>query len=358
MARLKRAGAARSRPATYHTAMRVARIVHGLMSRPFGWSFAAIQDELGISERTLLRYLAASRRELVDADGEPIVEVVRHGDRRVLRLVSATRTPESSSYQALLFYFAASVLQALDGTVLKEGVQDLWESFYRMLPPDQQRRLAGFDRKFFTVPYLAKDYRAFDERLDTILRCLVHQYTLRIVYESPWRGAQDPEPQDFDPYTLAMYRGGLYLIGRSHKHRRIVYLAVERMRTVTKLARHFDYPARYSPVRHTEGTFGIVDGPETDVAIRIPDPDGAALLRARRLHPTQQFHQQPDGSMLLTMTVRGTAELENWVLSLGPHAEVLAPAELRARVAAALEAAAAQYRDEKSPAADTRRRLQ
>ncbi len=44
-----------SRPATYHTATRLARIVHGLVGRPYGWSFDAIQTELGISERTLLR---------------------------------------------------------------------------------------------------------------------------------------------------------------------------------------------------------------------------------------------------------------------------------------------------------------
>lgn len=350
MARLKRAAPKpRSRPATYNAAMRIARIVHGLMSRPFGWSFAAIQDELGIAERTLLRYLQAARRELVDADGQPIVEVVRQGERRLLRLVSAVRTPESTAYQALLFYFAVSVFQVLDG-VLKDGVTDLWEHFYRMLPPDQQRRLAHADRKFFSVSWLPKDYRAFDDQLDTILTCLVHQHTLRVVYESPWRDAAGVAPQDFDPYTLAMYRGGLYLIGRSHKHRRIVFMAVERMRTVTKLAQRFDYPARYSPERYTEGTFGIVDGPETPVSIRIHDDEGAALLRARRLHPTQAFHPQPDGSTLLTMTVRGTAELENWVLSLGPHVEVLAPPDLRARVGEALRAAAAQY----SPAADTR----
>src|SRR5438876_11070411 len=93
-----------SRPATYGTATRLARIVYGLVGRPYGWSFEAIQEELSISERTLLRYLAACRRELVDAEGRPLIDVVRRGERRVLRLADTARAPDSTSYQAISFY--------------------------------------------------------------------------------------------------------------------------------------------------------------------------------------------------------------------------------------------------------------
>jgi len=41
--------------------------------------------------------------------------------------------------------------------------------------------------------------------------------------------------------------------------------------------------------------------------------------------------------------VNGTVELGSWVLSFGDQAEVRAPAELRARIAAELAAAAARY---------------
>ena len=334
----------RSRPATYNTATRLARVVYGLIGRPYGWSFAAVQDELGISERTLLRYLAACRRELVDARGRPLIEVERRGDHRMLRLADAAQTPESSSYQALSFYFARSVFDFLDGTVLKDGVQDLWERFYRTLPASQRNRLAHFDKKFFSIPYAPKDYRDCDDTIDTVLQCLVHQHTVRVVYDSPWRDRATTQPHDLDPYTLAMYRGGLYVIGRSHKHRKIVYLAIERMRTVTKLPERFAYPERYSPVAHTEGAFGIIDGPETDVVIRIRNAEGLALLSARRLHPTQRFQPQADGSTLLSMRVRGTAELENWILSLGPHVEVLEPPALRERLTDLIRAMARAYK--------------
>lgn len=333
----------RSRPATYGTATRLARILFGLLSRPYGWALDAIQDEFRISERTLLRYLAACQTELLDARGTPVLEIVRRGERRLLRLTDAARSPDTTSYQALSFYFALTVLSFLDGTIMKEGVADLWERFRKMLPPKQQARLADFERKLYTVPFAVKDYTAFDEILDVLLRALVDQRTISVVYTSPWHEGE-PRTHEFDPYTLTLYRGGLYLIGRSDTHRKIVYLAVERMRDVTLLDRHFEYPRSYSPERHTDGVFGIVEGPETEVAIRIMSAEGAELLSSRRLHRTQRFTRQPDGTTLLTMTVRGTEELKNWVLSLGPHVEVSRPETLRQAVREALEAAARRYR--------------
>src|SRR5439155_11092408 len=103
---MKRTVKTPSRPATYGTATRLARIVYGLMGRPHGWSFEAIQEELAISERTLLRYVAACRRELVDGEGRPLLEAVRRGERRVLRLAEGARAPDSTSYQALSLYLA------------------------------------------------------------------------------------------------------------------------------------------------------------------------------------------------------------------------------------------------------------
>ena len=46
--------------------MRIARIAFELMNRPVGWTFAGIERELSIFERTLLRNIAASQQDLAD----------------------------------------------------------------------------------------------------------------------------------------------------------------------------------------------------------------------------------------------------------------------------------------------------
>ncbi|MGH3639609.1 MAG: helix-turn-helix transcriptional regulator, partial [Mycobacterium sp.] len=339
-------GAAKSKTAagrkpTYHAATRLARLVHELWKRPVGWSFDAAAAELNISPRTLMRYLAACREQLVDGEGRPLVETFRKGERRYLKLAESAQMGDSTVYQVISFYFALSVFQFLDGTVLKDGVADLWERFSKTLRGAQAQRVADFARKFYVVPHAMKDYRASDEHLDTIVRCLADNRRLGIDYGGLLGAGKT---HVFDPYTLLMYRGGLYLVGRSHRGRKVLTLAVERMRTVERLKDSFDYPAGYSPERHTEGIFGIIEGPETAVEIQIMNPTTRAYLQSRRIHPTQEIRTRRDGSTVLAMTVRGTEELKYWILGFGPHLRVLKPAALRAEVASMLSEAGQAYR--------------
>src|SRR5947208_12094915 len=109
---MKRAVKTPSRPATYGTATRLARIVYGLLGRPYGWSFDAIQDELRISERTLLRYAAACRRELHGGAKvrQRTVKSSWVGARSRDRLASSSRSadqPTRLAIAAKLFAIAA-----------------------------------------------------------------------------------------------------------------------------------------------------------------------------------------------------------------------------------------------------------
>jgi predicted DNA-binding transcriptional regulator YafY len=331
------------RKPTYGAATRLARLVYELASRPHGWSFEAIADEIGISERTLLRYLRACREELVHPDGHPVLEVVRRGERRMLRLAEPAPATEAGVYQAVSLYLTLSVLAFLEGTVLRQGAQDIWERLERALPPRQRSRLANIARKFYAVPFLAKDYRAHDDLLDGIVRCLIDQRRMRIDYGGV---VGEGQVHDFDPYTLAVHRGGLYLIGYSHRYHRIVWLAVERIRRAETLQDRFDYPMGYSPAAHTEGMFGIIEGPVTYVELLLLNPETTAFLSARRIHPTQQFRRRRDGTTLLSMKVRGTNELASWILSLTPWVRVLRPSSLRDEVAGRLRDATRLYEQE------------
>jgi proteasome accessory factor B len=341
----------RSRLPTYGAAGRLARIVLGLLSRPHGWPLTAITEELGISERTLLRYLAVCRNELVDSAGRPMVEVVGQGATRALRLVEHGPAPDAGVFEAVFFYFTQTVLTFLEGTVLKDGVAGLWERLHRGLPQSQRTRLANLGKKFYAVPFAAKDYRGSDEQLDLTVRCLIDQHRMRVDYQGL---LGEGKVHDVDPYTLVHYRGGLYLICYSHRFRKTIWLAIERIRSVAKLPHRFDYPAGYSPEKHTEGMFGIIEGPETTVELLLRGKETTAFLASRRLHPTQRFTERPDGTTLLTMTVRGTTELGTWIISQAPWVEVLRPQALRDEVAERHRAGAAVYAAPAAPAARSR----
>lgn len=66
-------------------------------------------------------------------------------------------------------------------------------------------------------------------------------------------------------------------------------------------------------------------------------------LPACRIHPTQWFRRRSDGTTVLTMRVRGTTELANWVLRYAPWIEVVRPRELREHVRERIQEAAAVY---------------
>jgi predicted DNA-binding transcriptional regulator YafY len=332
------------RKPSYPAALRMARIAFELPSHPFGWALDSIQRELGISERTLKRYLAATKDTLVDRLGRPYFQVLSDGGKIKLRQPVAAKAVESSAYQAVSLYFTLTILQFLEGTVLKEGIEDLWEKFANALPAFERADLGSLDRKFFAIPYAPKDYRALGHLLDPIIRGLIREYRLRIDYATGVVHA-------VDPYTLVAYRGGLYLIGKTHVNGKITTMAVERMRKVELAAgegaalQKFVYPAAFRPDRYTEGAFGIIVE-ETPIAVEIliHNAETERYLRERHIHPSQKFIKRRDGKTVLTMTVHGTTELRNWILGFGPWLEVLKPAALRRELAGLLQTAASHYR--------------
>lgn len=95
------------RKPSYPAALRIARLAFELPMHPFGWSLDAIQRDLGISERTLKRYLAAGRGTLVDSLGRPYFQVVS-GEKPKLRLPPSRKPVESSAFQAVSLLLACT----------------------------------------------------------------------------------------------------------------------------------------------------------------------------------------------------------------------------------------------------------
>lgn len=333
------------RKATYPAARRIARLMHELPAHPHGWSFDAIQRQLSIGERTLLRYVEACKTELVDARGEPLLEVVQRGPRRMLRLKDGTG--DAAPLSAVSTFFTLAMVRFLEGTVLKESVDTLWDKMLEGLPPSARPRLSNLHRKFRSIAFVPSDDAEHREIIDQVIQAVVGEYRLSVDYLP---GDADATVYDFEPYTVLSHRGSLWLVGRAHQSDRILWLAVDRIRGVKPThgdgphgRARFTYPRDFQPEHYTDGMFGEVDGPETDVELAIANPQTEAYLRKRMIHPTQRFAAGTDGRTHLLLSVRGTAELTNWIMSLTPWVEVIRPSELRLEVARRLEAAAASY---------------
>jgi len=64
-------------------------------------------------------------------------------------------------------------------------------------------------------------------------------------------------------------------------------------------------------------------------------PPAAARVRETIWHPSQRLSDAGKGAVLMRVTVAGTVEIAPWILGWGDSVEVLAPADLRQRIAEA-----------------------
>ena len=153
------------------------------------------------------------------------------------------------------------------------------------------------------------------------------------------------------PLGIVFYRDGVYFVvdvagGTSPDlvGKRIL-LALDRIDAPApgdaggfRVPRDFDARAFFGDA------FGIWrDGEARDVVVEI-DAAHAPWVRERKFHPSQKVEErEEDGSVVVRMRVAGLHEIADWILSLGEHAEVVDPPELRELVGSRLRAAAVRY---------------
>jgi predicted DNA-binding transcriptional regulator YafY len=198
----------------------------------------------------------------------------------------------------------------------------------------------NLDRKVFDVNEARHLYEGRIEDVNDIVTALLREDRLRVTHEGVSGGRKTFV---LEPYTLLVYKKGLYLASRSHHHGEVRTFALDGFREVEWLkGDRVEYPADYRPEQLTEGAFGMIRGEPTSVRILF-DPKVARYVQRRQWHPTQRFRRTPDGGVEMTMDVHGTTEVLSWILGFGDRVSVLGPSTLREAVAAELERARVAY---------------
>lgn len=354
---------------TYQTSSRIAQVALEFAEARRYVTVEEIAAKFEVDGKTAKRYLAALRQDvfngvaypwllrLEDQSGREIP--VEESDLRVSipfnRIARATLggqsgegLADSSGRDLLPLYMAFTALRFLDGVIPRERITRLWREMTKRLSLGDSLSLTSFDDRFCSVPHTPKDYSGCQETLEVVADAVVRQHVLSVGYYG-LRG--EGKTHRFEPYTLAMYKGGLYMIGKSDQYPDpAITLAVERIDTVRVLTGPdgepltFRRPPRFSPEKHFEGVFGIMgDSPERQVELEIQNPETESRLAERVIHPSQEIVRRRGRKPVLRMRVRGLAELANWVLGYGGYLKVLAPAELRDEVRRRLREASALY---------------
>jgi predicted DNA-binding transcriptional regulator YafY len=317
-----------SQAARLHDTIRLIESRHGI-------SIEELAEETGVNRRTVHRDLDA----IADA-GYPLT-AEWSGARKLYRFITGFKDvpPISFSLQELLtLYFLRSTLDTLQGTPFHDDLAAIFRKVNSVLPPRYAAHLERISR--ITIPLLQgrRDYSHAAGILNDLRQALLYQNRVKLKYRSP----SGRELYHVDPYTLIIYKGGLYLLGFAHNRSALRTFAVERVEEVRIEPERFEMPASYHPDEQFRGAFGIVSEEPLHVRIRFL-PVIAHAIEGRVWHPSQKTVKLPDNSVELSFTAGGRMEIVAWVLSYGSLAELLEPPELRAELAETAAAMAGMY---------------
>jgi predicted DNA-binding transcriptional regulator YafY len=328
--------------------MNLARIVHRLLTNPRGWDRDALMEDLGIADRTYRKY----RKNLEDLfepwfqDGETRLEEIQEGERRFLRL----REPNASNGEVMgllqrlsAFQLAGQLFEFLGGeefgTALADQAQRVGREGRRTHPGTFSRLMGHLDRLFVHVPDAPKDYVGQEDKLRILINALVYQREVRFDYDA---SNGERREHSVEPLTLAMFKGGLYLLARYPGKDKSYKFVVDRLHGPEAVEDgYFCYPspAEYDPKALHEGVLGIFvekDAKSHDVELVFPDVKWLKYyLREREWQKGQRINDLPDGRLRLRFTVTSLVEVVPFVLQFGHEVEVLGPTELQKAVTSA-----------------------
>ncbi len=307
-----------------------------------GMTTAALLEGHGLKRRTFMRYRAA-----IDAAGLPLVSEAR-GREKVWRILPEGRRKAIHLREAQAI---ALLVQRRGTTFLAEtGFEELLEDVYGQVEASlngrELARVRNLDRKIFDRNDEAVGHVRRAEDVDQLVSALLYDERLDVRY----RGRR--EPFVLEPYTLLIYRKGLYVIGYSHKHEAVRRFALDRIDAIDRRrGDRFSYPSdvEYHPAKFLGDAFGIAgDAAAALVRVRFFGETAIEAVDRRRLHPSQEWETKTpkrDGSRVLRLRVAPDDwDLDRWVLGFGADAQVLAPTSLVERIGARAKGAAERYR--------------
>lgn len=248
------------------------------------------------------------------------------------------------------------MFDVLRDTPFYEDIESVIDKLNDRLPAGARAELETFNDRFVYVPDGGtKPYGGKLEVLDALQTGVMERKIVRYVY----RQARGQEQRGLlAPYALAIYKHGLYVVGRRLKQVEDGMtpppagtppgvFAAERFVEADFVPRTtFVVPPDFRIEKVFQGAFGLRLGHAARAPEKVVIEFSAlkrSLVEARVWHPSQRIEHLPDGRLHLEFECPDPAEVVTWVLGWGPYARVIAPSFLVERVASELRQAAALY---------------
>jgi predicted DNA-binding transcriptional regulator YafY len=335
----------RGRPKGKFTQHRRLDKLRELLERhPRGLSLADMAGALGVTVRSMRRYLKEIERES-DLESVP----TRGGAALLWRLRSSDtpRKVELRRTQTYALLAARRLFEPMRGSALFDEIDHAVMKLLALAQRPGRGPNAGIadarlEERFLYLPHAPKNYAERTEELDDLFQAVSDLRPLSLLYKSVTRA--DEERITIHPYALVLHRDSIYCVGYHTGRDEIRTFVLDRMRdTECAINDRFELPADFHIDQYFQGEFGIWRDPRQHKVVIEFDAQAAEYIRARRVHSSQRLATVAGGGVRLTMTIGNLTQVVSWVLEWGARAKVLEPPELIERVRTELAGALALY---------------
>jgi len=326
-----------------------------LSVRRLGASYQELEAETGAVRRTIQRDMV-----FLSGLGFPLTEILGENGLKRWKIEEGIGLTQLrfTLEEAAALYLGRQFLEPLAGTLFHSGARSAFYKIQSTLGEAALRHLEKLASSFYHARQGWTDY-TLKARLIDDLAIAIEERKLSVITYQSLRATEPVTLYDVFPYALVFHRDALYLIAYSKDHDQIRTFKVDRISSIDIHELRFPAPKDFNPQQFLEHSFGIFqsDGQPTTVRVSFRGKV-TRILEEKRFHPSQKLTPQNDGSVIAEFQLSTFEEFISWILSFGPAAEVLEPADLRSRIIEQLNETAGRYNQSESslPAVSRRRK--
>jgi predicted DNA-binding transcriptional regulator YafY len=300
----------------------------------------------GVTTRTIRRDL-----EALQEAGFPLFDELHDGKKFWTLEQRAFRRLDDTGFtlaELSALYFSRTLAECLAGTPFQQDVRRAFDKLSGALTPGMRQFL---DRLPLAIQAKADPgARVLAEagsgatpakqsaRVAQLLDATLHHRRVIIRYYS--FSSDREKSYTIEPQRLVYAQGGLYLVAFVPEYQALRTFSLERILALSLTEERFE------PQDLSEDAFahslGVHEGAPEYVEIAF-EPRMARYVKERVWHPSQEIREQPDGSVILALTVSNDWALRSWILGFGPVARVLAPPHLAAQILGEVERTRSHY---------------
>lgn len=238
------------------------------------------------------------------------------------------------SYEEIIaLYISKECLTPLKGTPFFKDIQSFFEKVEKLLGPKVGAELRDLSKAYSFQASPMWTTGVQNEVIDIVHRACAEGHEIAIDYRSNNKNVDGKiTHRRVGPIGIYLADSSIYLVAKDLADGIVKKFALVRIRSAHWSDTAYENDKSFSVEEFYKDDFGVLSSGEVaDVCLRISEPI-ASYVSERRWHQSQRITRLDENTIELNLRVRVNPELARWVLSLGPAAQTLAPANLATEI--------------------------